>query len=789
MNSIDELYRSALATDAQPFEYQRRLAEQGLPELVDVPTGCGKTAGVLLAWVYRRFFHPEPSIRATTPTRLIWCLPLRTLTAQTVELARRWIGALGLDQEVEVHLLMGGEPVGAQGWRLHPQRPAIVVSTLDMALSRALNRGFLAGRYAWPVDFALFNDDCQWVFDEVQLMGVALPTSRQLHGLRTSLGVPTRHRSTWMSATVDRESLLTVDAPEVGDVVALDDADRADPELELRLSAPKTLVRRRLDNPNKAAASFAELIRSEHVAGTMTLVVLNTVKVAQEVARLLRRHGTDDGAGVELIHSRFRPGEREAALDRVLRGTDTGTGLVAVATQVIEAGVDLSARTLITECSPWSSIVQRAGRCNRWGELEEARVVVVSSSGSGPYDAAAVEAAWDAAGRLDGSVVTPGTLAAATVSEPERPMAVLRRKDLLDLYDTAPDLLGNDVDVSRFIRADGELDLAVAWRPLDDLAGKTARVERCPVPITAARKWLKENVGGRARVYDPLEARWRVARLDDIRPGAEVVVDVECGGYSPETGFDPAIKAAVEPVAAADDREPTLDDDRDIGANTLTEIGMPISLADHLLDARDDAARLCDELSVEDAGTRAAICRAARLHDIGKAHQVFQAALHDRSPGVRPEVVLAKSGTKSRLPIDASRLGFRHELASAAMLDAHPDLADGDGIDADLVTYLVGAHHGRIRMSIRSLPTEDEGQALGVRQGDHIDEVDMGEGRVAPPTDVDLSMAGLGGGGSGPSWSARAEDLLARYGPFRLAWMEAMVRIADWRASSRTDRR
>jgi CRISPR-associated endonuclease/helicase Cas3 len=659
-----------------------------------------------------------------------------------------------------------------------------------MALSRALNRGYLTGRYAWPVDFALFNDDCHWIFDEVQLMGVALPTSRQLHGLRTTLGVPSRHRSTWMSATVDHASLCTVDAPEVGDVVALDDADRADPGLVARLSAPKTLVRRRLDDPGTVAASFAELVRTEHVEGTTTLVVLNTVKGAQELARLLRRHGTSDGADVELLHSRFRPPEREAALGRVLRGAGASKGLLAVATQVIEAGVDLSARTIITECAPWSSIVQRAGRCNRWGELREARVVVVSSSGSGPYDDAAVEAAWDAAGRLDGSVVTPDSLAAASVPEADSPAVVLRRKDLLDLFDTTPDLLGNDIDVSRFIRADGELDLAVAWRPLDDLTDKTDRAERCPVPVATARKWLKEKVGGRARVYDPLDARWRIARLDDIRPGAEIVVDVGCGGYSPDTGFDPAIKVAVEPVVVADDHVPSLDDDRDSGADPFTtDIGTPTGLARHLLDAHDDAVQLCEELGVEDASARAAICRAARLHDLGKAHEVFQAALHERSPGIGSEVVLAKSGTRGRLPIDASRLGFRHELASVAMLDAHPDLAAGDGIDADLVTYLVGAHHGRIRMSIRSLPTEDEDQAQGVRQGDHIDEVDLGEGRVVPPTEVDLSIAGLGGGASGRSWSARAEELLARYGPFRLAWMEAMVRIADWRASSRTDQR
>jgi CRISPR-associated endonuclease/helicase Cas3 len=43
----------------------------------------------------------------------------------------------------------------------------------------------------------------------------------------------------------------------------------------------------------------------------------------------------------------------------------------------------------------------------------------------------------------------------------------------------------------------------------------------------------------------------------------------------------------------------------------------------------------------------------------------------------------------------------------------------------------------------------------------------------------------LGIGPQGPSWTARAQRLLKHYGPFRLAWMEALVRWADWRATKK----
>ena len=37
-----------------PYDYQSCLAEQPWPDLLDVPTGMGKTAAVVLAWLWKR---------------------------------------------------------------------------------------------------------------------------------------------------------------------------------------------------------------------------------------------------------------------------------------------------------------------------------------------------------------------------------------------------------------------------------------------------------------------------------------------------------------------------------------------------------------------------------------------------------------------------------------------------------------------------------------------------------------------------------------------------------------
>ncbi len=56
--NYDEFFKRAFGKESEkdfkPFDYQRRLAEEPWPDLLDVPTGMGKTAAVVLAWLRKR---------------------------------------------------------------------------------------------------------------------------------------------------------------------------------------------------------------------------------------------------------------------------------------------------------------------------------------------------------------------------------------------------------------------------------------------------------------------------------------------------------------------------------------------------------------------------------------------------------------------------------------------------------------------------------------------------------------------------------------------------------------
>jgi len=83
------------ATTHAPFDYQRRLAEdsQCKSRLIDVPTGCGKTAAVVLACLWNRVALPSLSNQLSTinssawPRRLVYCLPMHTLVEKYSPLA------------------------------------------------------------------------------------------------------------------------------------------------------------------------------------------------------------------------------------------------------------------------------------------------------------------------------------------------------------------------------------------------------------------------------------------------------------------------------------------------------------------------------------------------------------------------------------------------------------------------------------------------------------------------------------------------------------------------------
>jgi CRISPR-associated endonuclease/helicase Cas3 len=807
-----DFFSKATQIQGGPFPFQTEFAEADrLPALVNIPTGLGKTAMVMLGWLWRRH-QGRSTLRAHTPRRLVYCLPIRVLVEQTRDNAASWLENLKREKmlltEVPVHVLMGGED--SSDWDTRPEEDAILIGTQDMLFSRALNRGYAVSRARWPMQFGLLHTDCLWVFDEIQLMGSGLATTAQLEAFRHLLGSKDGHGcgSVWMSATMRPDRLKTVDFKDYVESLPrldLNDEDQRNRDILRRWTANKPLNKSRATMGD--TVSLATEICGAHIAGTRTIVVVNTVKRACEMCAALKKQlGSAENERLVLLHSRFRPADLKMNVDDALADLRAG-GTIIVSTDVIEAGVDISATTLITELAPWASLVQRFGRCNRKGEANDCAIVWwidIPNKDAAPYDPEDLATAREQLGKLED--VGLKSLSDHPVALPCQHTHVIRRRDLIDLFDTTPDLAGSDIDIDRFVRDVDETDVQVFWRDYHKTPNRTdgkdvepapLREELCSARVGEFRSFTKTH-GSQVWRWSFLNQRWEMIRSDasKIAPGQVYLVHSDSGGYTRERGWVPGSVTRVEPVIPPTDarlRSPDATDDE-----PHSRFGVWQTIAHHTDDVCREIDSILSTLPLNDE-QKASLRVAARWHDWGKVHEVFRDAMPSGVPDALMHWAKA-SGTWKRF----SRQHFRYELASALALLQRPHISLQALADEDLnvVAFLIAAHHGKVRLSIRSLPNETRPPlaggtrkrfARGVWDGDKLPATNLGGGVTAPEITLSLEPMELGICEETPfagqsSWVERMIRVRDTLGPFRLAYLEAVLRAADWRANAKMER-
>lgn len=399
-------FRSSHGVD--PFPWQSRLAKLVTssgrwPDLLDLPTGSGKTAAIDIA-VFHLASQADQGARRTAPVRIIFVVDRRIVVDEAFQRALRVATALraaaspgamavrealarmsgDAERPLAVTRLRGGLP-GDPDWARSPAQPLVVLSTVDQAGSRLLFRGYGVSPRMRPVHAGLLGSDALWLLDEVHL---AQPFAQTLDAIA---GGPAARATEDRLAPFGVVRLSATSGQKGGNDFHLERADHEDPVLGPRLRArkPAHVETVKGDLPGELARRTLRLIegpdaRDPAVGGPTRIgVVLNHVGLARATFDRLRSALTPEMVDLTLLIGPCRPLDRDdlvASLKPFLASASrTGTAKrhVLVATQTIEVGADLDFDVLLTQVAPLDCLRQRFGRLDRLGRNGSAEAVIL----------------------------------------------------------------------------------------------------------------------------------------------------------------------------------------------------------------------------------------------------------------------------------------------------------------------------------------------------------------------------------------------------------------------------
>ena len=821
-----------------PYQWQARLfsafVEGNVPKSVDIPTGLGKTLCVLI-FLLARIQNPK------LPRRVIYIVDRRAIVDQTAEQIKLWIDRFAKNSSlstsfntisafpsslpVQLGVLRGGLADDGE-WRIDPARPAVVVGTVDMVGSRIMFSGYGDGRSRRPMHAGLLGHDSIVMLDEAHLspsMEVLIHTINQLQN-------HSKFQSITLSATnTESESVFRLLPDEESDPLV---ANRTHAVKKPEFHPVKTTVER--------ISRICELA-IKYQTGAIAIFAQRVGDAEKIANQLTKRIGRDGHKRVSLLTGTLRGKERATlVMDAVWqnfspsrkRGNECPS-VFLVMTSAGEVGVDLDADHAIMDLSPIDSMIQRLGRVNRIGYTEaEVSVVYTEKEEIGlekppkthsqrfedartktlailkkqtdfspatlrDINKQTLESCFSPSAkpaRLHAEVVEAFAATSATL---QLPHVSVYLRGVSDAPDPPDSFLIWRRDTAKLVKLGGDVAKKVItfFRPhADEIARVSASfardlikniLQRSPednLPLIIAQPGgdievvLLENETelpsiDHATVILPTTAGGLLAsglpstnatnEVSDVGDNDDRVRFINQDGSEDElpTWLDQAIKIEIPLYDTFDDNISEVNEESYLvfalrrpdtslqsSDSDLTLLGATNQTIDEHCTLVGDAARQIGQALALPENEICALETAGRWHDRGKARSIWQRAANIRTSGPP----LAKS-TKGRFHSEILG-GYRHEFGS--LVEAEKEIPVNMS-DRELALHLIASHHGWARPGFPD-PRQWDPDAF-------------------PELNQRLAI----------KVADRFANLQSKYGPWRLAWLEALLKAADAYVSSR----
>lgn len=730
-------------------------------------------------------------------------------------------------------------------WCSDPARPAVIVGTVDMIGSGLLFSRYACGFKARPHHAALLGQDVLLVHDEAHLEPAFQALLDNIVAEQRRRGEARPLRVLRLSATNRGDTtedkaitpLRLTEADEANEIVR----QRIHATKQLRLNAvadEKQLAEKLSElalarrDSGRAVLVFARSVETVQKIET----AIGRAKLPVVVLTGTMRGKERDDLTSNAVFLRFLPESSRPANTP----TPTVATVYLVATSAGEVGVNLSADELICDVSTFEGMAQRFGRVNRFGKLSDSTIDVIhpeNFKADDPMDEARARTLY-LLRQLNGNASPHalGQLDAAARSDAFSPLPKIRPATdiLFDAWamTSIRGPLPGRPPVAPFLHGETEWEppeTHVAWRSEVEIITDALAANYPPEELLAdfplkPHELLRDRSD---RVQAELEKLvdaaagnaemvvWLVDEDGEVVPkhlkallgkdaqallhGVTVLLPPAVGGLS-ERGLldgklpgsanldvadilsgpdekplrcrvssaEPKVPAkhrglrivrAIDTLRGVEDLDDRPESDlenrywlwleapKSAGAESLRSADESVPLEDHSQDVEEHAQAIVEKLALPEPLARCIIL-AARFHDFGKRRLYWQRGIGN----TKAEVWLAKAGPDlTPRPLEER---YRHEFGS--LLDAEKEAEfrklppDGQ----DLVLHLIAAHHGRARPHYPADESFDPDATLDESQ------------RVAAEV---------------PRRFAR---LQRRFGRWGLAYLESLLRAADYAASA-----
>jgi CRISPR-associated endonuclease/helicase Cas3 len=824
-------------TGNEPFPWQTALYERfissrpdNIPRSCNLPTGLGKTS-VIAIWLLAR------QVNLSLPRRLAYVVNRRTVVDQTTEEVKRY---KKIRPDLAISTLRG-EFVDNREWSTDPSREAVICGTVDMIGSRVLFSGYGIGFKSRPLHAGFLGQDTLIVHDEAHLEPAFQDLLLAIQSEQHSGRFPDRYPIRVME--------LTATSRGGGEVFGLTeeekhtDFERMDIPGPLRVVWQRTHAKKTVrlhEERSELADELAGLALAYESAECAILIFVRHVDDLGKTLALLPKERTRQLTGtmrgferdsllIDPIFARFLP--ESSRPENILPAKGT---VYLVCTSAGEVGVNISADHLVCDLSTFESMAQRFGRVNRFGSRDDTRIDIVHPAEFDDKDkltparrktlallaslddaSPAALSKLDPTARLDAFAPRPTTPQTSDIlfdmwsmtsvrgRMPGRPKVEPYLRGIRDDWEPPQTKIGWRSEVAEITgkqldeyppqdllelypvkslelltdRSDRIFNTLKKLMPADDVPIWVVDDES-NVEVTSYKRVVegdKELIEGVILLLPPklggLERGFFTAAAEyDERVHYDVADEwwfedqpMRKRQWSDEEGFESKAPLGMKSVARIVFRHPDDEDENEKPikvwhwyvrldvADPDAQSRQNYALQPHLNDTKEAAANLVERLQLEsDLGD--VIVLAAAYHDLGKDRERWQNSIGNRG---YPDVKWAKSG---KYAASGERSYYRHEFGSILDVQYEPNFRQLSDDAKDLLLHLVAAHHGRARPHFNSRECVDDKH----------------------PTEISRDFA--------IEAARRFERLQRKFGRWGLAYLESLVRAADYEASVKAER-